>query len=84
MNPHWRSFLESAEALFDSDSTELLSFGDAPGELLAAKQQTVVVPLTHLALIEAMGKGPVTFVYGSTERVINNAEALRLYLQKKT
>lgn len=36
------------------------------------------------ALIEAMGKVPVTFVYGSTERVINNAEALRLYLQKKT
>jgi uncharacterized protein YeaO (DUF488 family) len=35
-------------------------------------------------LIEAMGKGPVTFVYGSTERVINNAEALRLYLQIKT
>ena len=35
------------------------------------------------ALIEAMGTGPVTFVYGSTERVINNAEALRLYLQKK-
>jgi uncharacterized protein YeaO (DUF488 family) len=34
-------------------------------------------------LIEAMGKGSVTFVYGSTERVINNAEALRLYLQKK-
>ncbi len=36
------------------------------------------------ALIEAMGKGPVTFVYASTERVINNAEALRLFLQKKT
>lgn len=35
------------------------------------------------ALIGAMGKGPVTFVYGSTERVVNNAEALRLYLQKK-
>ena len=35
------------------------------------------------ALIGAIGTGPVTFVYGSTERVINNAEALRLYLQKK-
>lgn len=36
------------------------------------------------ALIEAMGKGPVSFVYGSTERTINNAEALKLYLGKRT
>ena len=31
-----------------------------------------------------MGKGPVSFVYGSTERTINNAEALKLYLEKRT
>jgi uncharacterized protein YeaO (DUF488 family) len=30
-----------------------------------------------------MGKGPVTFVYSSTERVINNAEALKSYLEAK-
>jgi len=36
------------------------------------------------ALIEAMGKGPVSFVYSSTERTINNAEALKLYLERKT
>jgi len=35
------------------------------------------------ALIEAMGKGPVSFVYSSTERMINNAEALKLYLEKR-
>jgi len=34
------------------------------------------------ALTEAMGKGPVSFVYSSTERTINNAEALKLYLEK--
>jgi len=33
--------------------------------------------------IKQMGKGPVTFVYGSTERVINNAEALKIYLEKE-
>ena len=33
-------------------------------------------------LIGAMGKGPVSFVYSSTERTINNAEALKLYLEK--
>jgi hypothetical protein len=30
-----------------------------------------------------MGKGPVTFVYSSTERTINNAEALKIYLEAK-
>ena len=34
------------------------------------------------ALTEAMGKGLVSFVYSSTERTINNAEALKLYLEK--
>jgi uncharacterized protein YeaO (DUF488 family) len=36
------------------------------------------------ALIEAMGKGPVSFVYSSTERMINNAEALKHYLESRT
>ncbi len=36
------------------------------------------------ALREAMGKGPVSFVYNSTDRTINNAEALKLYLERKT
>jgi uncharacterized protein YeaO (DUF488 family) len=34
-------------------------------------------------LLEQMGKGPVTFVYSSTERTINNAEALKIYLKAK-
>ena len=36
------------------------------------------------ALVEAMGKGPVSFVYSSTERRINNAEALKHYLESRT
>lgn len=35
------------------------------------------------ALIEAMGTGDVTFVFSSTEREINNAAALKLYLEKR-
>ena len=31
MNPNWRSFLESAEAVFKDDSDEILNFGDASG-----------------------------------------------------
>jgi uncharacterized protein YeaO (DUF488 family) len=36
------------------------------------------------ALIQAMGKGGVTFVYSSTEQAINNAVALKLYLERRT
>ena len=53
MNPNWRSFLESAEAVFKDGGDEILNFGDASGELQAARNQTVLVPLTHLGLIEA-------------------------------
>lgn len=72
MNPHWRSFLESAEGLFDGDSTELLSFGDAAGELQTAKEQTVVVPLTHLALIEASGEDAKSFLHSQFTSDINH------------
>jgi folate-binding protein YgfZ len=72
MNPHWRSFLESTEGVFDSDSTELLNFGDATGELLAAKQQTVVVPLTHLGLIEATGDEAKAFLHSQFTSDINH------------
>ncbi len=34
-------------------------------------------------LIGQMGKGHVTFVFSSTERAINNAEALRIYMGAK-
>ena len=72
MNPHWRSFLESTEGVFDGDSTELLNFGDATGELLAAKQQTVVVPLTHLGLIEATGDEAKAFLHSQFTSDINH------------
>ncbi len=72
MNPHWRSFLESTEGVFDSDSTELLNFGDAAGELLAATQHTVVVPLTHLGLIEATGEEAKAFLHSQFTSDINH------------
>lgn len=34
-------------------------------------------------LLEQMGTGSVTFLYSSTERVINNAEALKNYLESE-
>lgn len=72
MNPHWRSFLESTEGVFDNDSTELLNFGDAAGELQAASQRTVIVPLTHLGLIEATGEEAKAFLHSQFTSDINH------------
>lgn len=72
MNPHWRSFLESAEGIFAADSAELLNFGDTAGELQAATQKTVVVPLTHLGLIEATGEDAKAFLHSQFTSDINH------------
>ena len=72
MNPHWRSFLESTEGVFDGDSSELLNFGDAAGELQAAARQTVVVPLTHLGLIEATGEDGKAFLHSQFTNDVNH------------
>ncbi|MBS1129870.1 MAG: Glycine cleavage protein (aminomethyl transferase) [Proteobacteria bacterium] len=72
MNPHWRSFLESAEGIFAADSAELLNFGDAASELQAATQKTVVVPLTHLGLIEATGEDAKAFLHSQFTSDINH------------
>ena len=75
MNPNWRSFLESADAVFDGASDEILNFGDASGELQAARSQTVLVPLTHLALIEAVGEDAKPFLHSQFTSDINHLSA---------
>ena len=72
MNTNWRSFLESAEGIFDSETSELLNFGDSHAELIAASQQTVLVPLTHLGLIEASGEEAKTFLHSQFTNDINH------------
>lgn len=72
MNPNWRSFLESADGAFDGETSELLNFGDASGELLAASRQTVLVPLTHLGLIEAAGEEAKGFLHSQLTSDINH------------
>ena len=72
MNPNWRSFLESADGVFDGETSELLNFGDAAAELQVANRQTVVVPLTHLGLIEASGEEAKAFLHGQFTSDINH------------
>jgi folate-binding protein YgfZ len=75
MNPNWRSFLESAEAVFKDDSDEILNFGDASGELQAAGSRTILVPLTHLGLIEASGDDAKAFLHSQFTSDINHLGA---------
>ena len=75
MNPNWRSFLESAEGVFAADSTDLLHFGDAAGELAAAGKQTVLVPLTHLGLLSASGEDAKSFLHSQFTSDINHLAA---------
>ena len=72
MNPNWRSFLESAEGVFDGETSELLNFGDANAELMAASKQTVLVPLTHLGLIDATGEEAKSFLHSQFTNDINH------------
>lgn len=72
MNTNWRSFLESAEGSFDGETSELLNFGDAHAELMAASKNTVLVPLTHLGLIEASGEEAKTFLHSQFTNDINH------------
>ena len=75
MNTNWRSFLESAEGVFDTESSDLLNFGDAAGELQAASKQTILVPLTHLGLIDASGDDAKPFLHSQFTSDINHLGA---------
>lgn len=72
MNPNWRSFLEAAEGRFAGETSELLDFGDAASELQAAAAQTVLVPLTHLALLDAQGEDAKAFLHSQFTSDINH------------
>lgn len=72
MNPNWRSFLETAGAVFESATPDVAHFGDAAGELLAAQNAAVLVPLTHLGLIECGGEEAKPFLHNQLTSDINH------------
>lgn len=53
MNPNWLDFLGAAGARFDSEA--FTNFGNLSDELRAAKEASIVVPLTHLGVLEWSG-----------------------------
>ncbi|MEP7262598.1 MAG: folate-binding protein [Usitatibacter sp.] len=69
-NP-WTTFLAGRGAVTQGDRTA--NFGDAPAELLAARDGTIVADLSHNALLEISGDDATSFLHG---QFTNDVEAL--------
>lgn len=72
MNSNWQPFLAAAGAAVASEQNEIADFGDAAGELLAAQTATVLVPLTHLGLIECAGDDARSFLHSQLTSDVNH------------
>jgi folate-binding protein YgfZ len=70
MNPLWQEALGTAGARFDA--TNALDFGDAAGELIAARDSTVLAPLTHLGSIRAGGEEAKSFLHNQLTSDVNH------------
>lgn len=70
MNPLWKDALGTAGARFDA--TNVLDFGDAAGELIAARDSTVLAPLTHLGSICVGGEEARSFLHNQLTSDINH------------
>ena len=71
MNPDWHDFLQAAGAQFSGDGS-IGDFGDAAGELAAARDATVVVPLGHLGLIRVGNEEACSFLHNQLTSDINH------------
>jgi tRNA-modifying protein YgfZ len=70
MNQSWLDFLSKQSLAADGDT-----FGDLPGELAAARDGTVVVPLADHAAIRASGEDAATFLHNLLTNDIQNLPA---------
>jgi len=70
MSQNWKNFLASQGMNPDGEN-----FGDLPGELAAARDATVVVPLLDQALIRASGEDAASFLHNLLTNDIQNLPA---------
>lgn len=75
MNLDWQAFLTGAGANFDAATGEPAGFGDAPAELQAAQNATVLAPLLHLGLIDCAGEDAKAFLHNQLTSDINHLPA---------
>jgi folate-binding protein YgfZ len=73
MNSNWQEFLGASGACFDSG--RVLSFGNIASEVSAARDATIIAPLTHLGLIECAGDEAKAFLHNQVTSDINHLGA---------
>lgn len=72
MNPDWQEFLGAKGARIVDGTVG--DFGDLGAELIAAREATVISPLTHLGLIECSGDDAKTFLQNQLTSDVNHLE----------
>lgn len=72
MNSNWIEFLAAAGGRVDQGV--VADFGDAAGELVAARDGTVVAPLGHLALLDVVGDDARAFLHNQLTSDVNHLE----------
>jgi folate-binding protein YgfZ len=63
MNAPWTEFLQAQGARFDTEAANTVAFKPARDEAALAANATVLVPLTHLGLIQALGEEAAGFLH---------------------
>ena len=72
MNSNWQEFLGTGGAHIDQATIE--DFGDRQAELAAAREATVISPLTHLGVIEFSGEDAKSFLHNQLTSDVNHLE----------
>jgi folate-binding protein YgfZ len=70
MNADWQTYLGAQGARIDDG--QVRDFGEIAGELAAARDATVVAPLTHLALIGFAGDDARSFLHNQLTSDVNH------------
>ena len=73
MNADWQEYLGAQGARINDGKVR--DFGNPEGELATARDATVVVPLTHLGLIECAGDDARAFLHNQLTSDVNHLEA---------
>jgi folate-binding protein YgfZ len=70
MNADWQTYLGAQGARIDDGKVR--DFGDPAGELAAARDTTIVAPLTHLSLLGFAGDDARTFLHNQLTSDVNH------------
>lgn len=72
MNPDWKDFLRANGARFNEEIVG--DFGNLSTELMAARDATIISPLSHLGLIECVGEDARSFLQNQLTSDVNHLE----------